>query len=297
MLVDSLFISAFILISKISAKLNIKDILSVVSEIEQEQKEFAELIKNTILNPVYSLAFESSGTLENLRFLGPTFKPCYDKEGQRVYNKDKKGNNPITNLAIKLFPSRNGILNANDGSNSFYGKFRVSLKNNRYETIEIMAELLVEILKLYSKESAPISSSEVNINSPSLDTTAESSTLDSNFLKAFKELKEIALNPKFDSIFDTLDIRCETRVMLVQTFLLHSLDHEKDLKCLLMSVAKKMSGLEFKIINSGFNIISDMLEIHDCDPKIFPYSRLNPLYISSDVRYWDRKTDKYYKKT
>ena len=215
MLLIKKYIYVLLTICMLSAKLGIKDIQPALSKLE---KGDADTIKKSIYNPVYGILLEYSSTLTNLRFFGPQLATELEDD-QRSFFCDNSSN-PLTNLAIKLFPSPSGNLSVVGSSNCFSEIFKKALKQNK-AVLDIMAQISVEILK---------SPSEVNPNFSLFEETYESTffSLTSDEFIAFKELRRIALSPDTDS-FLGLEASRQMSIMLIQSFLLHSIDNIEDL--------------------------------------------------------------------
>lgn len=136
---------ATILISfllKVCSRLSSTMIKETTEEIIKENNGNMEWFRSSIANPIHGYLFDSTGALSNIRFFGPGIKP-HEINVERNYTNDMSSD-PVTQLAIELFPSPTGNLCHIRGMETNFGKkFQISIE----KVIQFMSTMFINVLK------------------------------------------------------------------------------------------------------------------------------------------------------
>lgn len=243
------------------AKLSVFDIANAIENVtKNNQKE--DIVRNSIVNPIFGYLFESDGSIANLRFYGPLIQMHKDSN-HRKFSMDSV-NYSLIKLIIELFPSPSGTLNHCRNLPSNFGFiFKSDLKRG----LEFLANVFVEILQ------------------PDIQIIYDL------IPEKFNEIRNLALN-KFENEIEIFNNQEEKmiKLMVIHSFILNILNTSEELEQYLKIISNKLREVEIYQLN--FDVIDKVKEIEE-QFWCFPFSSLNQPPSNDVVHLYYRETDTF----
>lgn len=235
----------FFLKQFVFAKLNFECINDTISSLKVSSETESELLRSTIINPVFGYFFTSTGALDNLRCYSPGIEIKKLQNNTRDFYSDYSAD-PITQMLIEMFPSPTNTFFFENNENSFRFKFN----ENRKEGIEFLAIAFSKIL------------------------TSKDNFL--NFLpheyNTFEVMKQLLMNSHTTLNFFEPN---QAKLLAIHAFILNVLDDEKDLKEYLEIILKNIENKNsIEIYNFGVDVLNCIKDSKQ-QLKSFSFSEYN----------------------
>ena len=243
-MMNGIFIFRILLIQHVFSKFSVSEIQETFKDAVVKHKQGQDILKSSIINPIFGYLLESTGTLNNLRFFNPGITVLNEADLRNFPN--DIGEDPFTCILIKMFPSTGGILNhIRNRPTNFGNKFKME----KQEGINFLSEIFSRILK----------------------TKENSSGSETKFNKSFRELEGLFMN--HDDPFNIFDVRL-LKLMTIHAFALNALSEKADLKSYLEKIIEKLDNFEVKTYEFNCDVFQKVLEVEK-KYKNFPYSLFN----------------------
>lgn len=246
------------------SKLSLDIVKDVIDEICDGEDDNCHS-RFSLINPIFGYLFESTGALNNIRFMGPDIQITYVEESWiRNYSIDQSSN-PITALLIELFPSPSGALcHIRNKPNTFGFKFN----SDKEKGIEFLADVFSKILL------------------PGLKTNYRES-LD---CEEFQKVRELLMS-ECKCMFSE-NLQREIKLMAIQSFILNELETREELKYYLDLILYNAYDSMIEVYRFNCEVIDTVIQISERF-TIFPYSELNQPPSNELIPIYDRANDTF----
>lgn len=253
-------------IVKIHSKLSPKDIRDVIESQEIDASK-RQILRSSIINPIYGYLFEAVGALNNIRFYGPLLKSGKSKDNKRDFAKDSSDDD-IVKLSILLFPSPTGILNHIRNIDTNFG-YKIKKIIEEGSGIHLMSKLFIKVLT-----NQPVDGEALEIN-PNI------------YTDEIDQVVDIVHSKNKSQVFNNVDSQL-IKLMIFHSFMINILDDKQHLKEYLSYILDNSTEYLKELPCLNIDLCNQVLEFGK-RYLIFPYSPINKPPSNSAIPIYDRQ--------